>query len=72
MSDDDDSELAAVLRECEDPAETDAVDVDSVKVKSMYLKEVGDAAAGVLLFLEEDRSSSQEAAREICDNFVLS
>ena len=38
-----------------------------VEVKVMSLKEVRDAAAAVLLFLEENRSSSQAAAREICD-----
>jgi hypothetical protein len=32
----------------------------------LNLKEVRDAAAAVLLFLEENRSSSQAAAREIC------
>ena len=64
-SDDDESELAAVLHECEDPTGTDADD-DSVEVKVMSLKEVRDAAAAVLLFLEENRSSSQAAAREIC------
>ena len=66
-SDDDESELAAVLLECEDPTGTDDVDDDSVEVKVMSLKEVREAAAGVLLFfLEENRSSSQAAAREIC------
>ncbi len=46
-SDDDESELAAVLRlhECEDPTGTDAVDDDSVEVKVMSLKEVKEAAA---------------------------
>jgi hypothetical protein len=39
---------------------------DSVEVKVMSLKEVREAAAAVLLFLEENRSSSQAAAREIC------
>ena len=38
----------------------------SVEVKVMSLKEVREAAAAVLLFLEENRSSSQAAAREIC------
>ena len=61
-SDDDESEIAAVLRECDDPAGTDAVDDDSVEVKAMSLKEVREAAAGVLLFLEENKSSSQAAA----------
>ena len=65
-SDDDESELAAVLHECEDPTGTDADDDDSVEVKVMSLKEVREAAAGVLLFLEENRSSSQAAARDIC------
>ena len=65
-SDDDESEIAAVLRECDDPAGTDAVDDDSVEVKVMSLKEVREAAAGVLLFLEENKSSSQAAARGIC------
>ena len=65
-SDDDESELAAVLRECDDPTGTDAVDDDSVELKVMSLKEVREAAAGVLLFLEENRSSSQADAREIC------
>jgi hypothetical protein len=37
-----------------------------VEVKIMSLKEVREAAAAVLLFLEENRSSSQAAAREIC------
>ena len=32
----------------------------------MYLMEVRAAAAGALLFLEENKSSSQAAAREIC------
>ena len=32
----------------------------------MSLKEVREAAAGVLLFLEENSSSSQAASREIC------
>ena len=62
-SDDDESELAAVLRECDDPTGTDAVD-DVLRSRS--LKEVREAAAGVLLFLEENRSSSQADAREIC------
>ncbi len=66
-SDDDESELAAVLHECEVPTGTNAVDDDSVEVTVMSLKEVRDAAAAVLLFLEENRSSSQAAAaREIC------
>ena len=65
-SDDDESEIAAVMRECDDPAGTDAVDDDSVEVKTMSLKEVREAAAGVLLFLEENKSSSQAAAMETC------
>ena len=64
--DDDESELAAVLLECEDPTGTNAVDDDSVEVKVMSLKEVREAAAGVLLFLEENKSNSQAAARGIC------
>jgi hypothetical protein len=48
------------------PTGTDADDDDSVEVKVTSLKEVRDAAAAVLLFLEENRSSSQAAAREIC------
>jgi hypothetical protein len=54
------------VRECDDPSWTDAVDDNSVEIKVMYLKEVRAAVAGVLLFLEKNRSSSQAAARVIC------
>ena len=53
-SDDDESEIAAVLRKCDDPAGTDD---DKVEVRVMSLKEVREAAAGVLLYLEENKSS---------------
>ena len=46
-SDDDESELAAVLRECDDPTGTDAVDDDSVEPK---------------VFEGGERSSSRSAA----------
>ncbi len=52
-------ESDAVLLECDDPTGTNAVDDNSVEVKVMSPKEVREAADAMLLFLEENRSSSQ-------------
>jgi hypothetical protein len=65
-SDDDESEIAAVLRECGDPAGTDAVDDDSVEVKAMSLKEVREAAAGVLLSWKRTKAAHKLLQWGIC------
>ena len=65
-SDDDESPLAAVLAECDEPSGQDACEDDSVEVKVMSLKEARAAAAELKLFLEENKRKSQDDMKKVC------
>ena len=65
-SDDDENPLAAALAECAEPTGEDACDDDSVEVKVFSLKEARAAAAGLKLFLEENKGQTQGEIRNVC------